>query len=447
MGSKDITVVVAQGLIIVMEKVCIILFTRYPVPGEVKTRLIPTMGAEGAAQMHKSMAEFMVRQMQDFASDTSCTVHIYYTGGTLEQMQAWLGSQYTYKEQIAGNLGQRIQYAFAQAFAHGAEKVLLMGADCPDSRAQNMREALQLLDTAPCVLGPAKDGGYYLVALKTPMPDLFENIAWGTDSVLASTLAKLRQYALLPTLSDVDYQQDVPEKISVIIPTYNEETQIEQTIQNALQGFRVEVIVADGGSLDATCELARDLGVSVCSCPPEHRGRARQMNFAMQMAQGDIVLFLHADSLLPPLWDMAVRESMVGRESFDAMRLGHFRFAVSGDFWGKKLLTWGTNIRARCLRKPYGDQGFFLRREHFLALGGYDEVPFLEDVLFTKKVKAVGELCEVDMSLLTSGRRWQDHGFFRVTMLNQFLLIAAAWGVDLHILQRVYRKGLLYFKR
>ncbi len=429
------------------EKVCIVLFTRYPVPGEAKTRLIPTMGAEGAAQMQKSMTEFTVRQFQDLASDTPCAVHIYYTGGTLEQMQAWLGSQYTYREQIEGNLGQRIQYAFAQAFAHGSEKVLLMGADCPDNRAQNMREALQLLDTAPCVLGPAKDGGYYLVALKEPMPHLFEDIAWGTESVLASTLAKLRQYALLPTLSDVDYKEDVPENISVIIPAYNEEVQIEQTIQRALQGFRVEVIVADGGSNDATCVLASALGARVCPCPPEHRGRARQMNFAMRMAQGDIVVFLHADSLLPPLWDMAVREVMATQKTCKTVRLGYFRFAVSGDFWGKKLLTWGTNIRAKYLRRPYGDQGFFLRKEHFFALGGYDEVPFLEDVFLTKKVKNTGDMCGLDVTLLTSGRRWQEYGFFRVTMLNQLLLMAAAWGVDLYTLQKAYRRGLFYLKR
>ncbi len=427
-------------------KVCIILFTRYPVPGEVKTRLIPAMGAEGAAQMQKSMTEFTVAHIQDLASDSSYDVHIYYTGGSLEQMQAWLGMQYTYIEQISGTLGQKIQYAFAQAFAQGAEKVLLMGADCPDNRAQNMQEALRLLDTTPCVLGPAQDGGYYLVALKDPMPYIFEDIAWGTESVLASTLAKLDAFALLPTLNDVDYKQDIPEMISVIIPSYNEEERIEQTLRAVLQGFRVEIILADGGSNDATCHLAQRLGASICACPPEHRGRAKQMNFATQKAQGEIVLFLHADSLLPPLWDTAVREAMKDSASSHELRLGYFRFAVSGEFWGKRVLTWGTNMRAKYLRRPYGDQGFFLRKEHFIALGGYDEVPFLEDVLLTKKVQKIGQLLSLNESLLTSGRRWQQYGFFWVTFVNQALLMAAAWGVDLHTLHRIYRRGLFCFK-
>ncbi len=419
-------------------KIHVVLFTRFPEPGKTKTRLIPDIGAQAAAQLQKDMTEFTLRQVQEAFEHVS--IHICYTGADQACMKQWLGKHASYWEQGQGDLGQRMARAVQKAFAHGAQKVLLLGADCPDNRAENLQNAVQLLDSAPCVIGPAHDGGYYLLALSQDMPHLFQHMAWGTSTVLADTLARLSHYRLLPYLHDVDYIQDIPPRISVVLPTLNEEEHIAQTIQSVLQGFHVEILVADGGSHDATCSLAQNLGARVISCPTEQRGRAAQMNLAAQQAEGDIVLFLHADSILPTQWDRAVRESLQDA----SVRLGYFCFAVSGNFWGKKLLVWGTHMRAKYLRRPYGDQGLFMRREDFWEQGGYATVPFLEDVLLVKQAAKKGKVRGLSLALVTSARRWQKHGFLKVTLLNQLFLLAAALGVNIHWLAAAYKKGSFF---
>ncbi len=424
------------------EKNVIILFTRYPVVGKVKTRLMADIGAEAAADMHTAMTAFALRQMVECCEKTSCTVEIHYTGGSHEQMQAWLGEQHVYVEQQAGDLGQRMYAAFASAFTRGAHKVLLMGSDCPDNRASNLQDAFSLLDTSPCVFGPTLDGGYYLVGLRSLRKDIFENISWGTEKVLEQSLAKVTQCALLSKFQDVDYVQDIPEKISVIIPSYNEEKNILKTIQSVQQGFHVEIIVADGGSSDATCAVAQKAGARVYVCPKEQRGRARQMNYGASMATGSIVLFLHADSLLPVQWDQYIRKALMQ----NSVQLGFFTFAVDGDFLGKKALIWGTNIRAKYFHKPYGDQGFFLRKKDFYSLGAYADVPILEDLYLAKAAKVRGEHVCIPVPIITSSRRWQKHGPLRVTLFNQWVLLAAACGMDLHKVRAAYARGSFWLR-
>ncbi len=419
------------------EKNVVILFTRYPVAGQTKTRLIPALGAEGAAQLQKSMTEFAMQQLRLVTQRISCEIHVHFMGATQECMQTWLGDDVRYFPQGEGDIGQRMHTAFCQAFATGASKVLLMGSDCPDIRAANIVEAFTLLEANATVFIPTFDGGYCLVGLTQTQEALFTGIAWSTEAVLAQTLAKAPQAALLSPMGDVDYEQDIPEKISVVIPAYNEEKCISKAIHSALQGFAVEVLVADGGSTDDTRHKALELGARVFLCPEEHRGRARQMNFAAKHAQGSIVLFLHADSILPEQWDVHVRRAM--RE--DETRLGFFTFAVTGDFVGKSLLTWGTNVRAKLFHKPYGDQGFFLKKAQFFSLGAYADVPILEDVFLANAAKAQGGHVCVPLALETSGRRWQERGPLKVTLFNQAILLAASLGMDLHKVRNAYRSG------
>jgi len=121
--------------------------------------------------------------------------------------------------------------------------------------------------------------------------------------------------------------------------------------------------------------------------------------------------------------------------------LGHFRFAISGEFRGRRWVEWATNIRASHFKRPYGDQGLFLRRRDFFALGGFPAVPILEDVLLVREARRRGRISCTHTPLATSGRRWMQYGMIRTTWLNQRILLAAWLGADLAHLQQVYRQG------
>jgi uncharacterized protein len=192
----------------------LIIFTRYPTPGLAKTRLIPVLGTVGAATLHQQMAEHTLAQVRHLQKRCPITVEIQFTGSDRAQMAAWLGADLTYQPQCDGDLGDRMQHACQTAFTVGADAVILIGTDCPDLEAALLATACQQLQTHDLVIGPASDGGYYLIGLQRFMPELFRNMPWSTSTVLSNTLAIARQNHLatylLPVLTDVDYPQDLP---------------------------------------------------------------------------------------------------------------------------------------------------------------------------------------------------------------------------------------------
>ncbi len=419
----------------------LIIFTRFPVSGRAKTRLIPALGADGAADLQRRMTEYTLKQ----ALAVGIQVEVRFTGGSVEQMQQWLGDRPTYVDQGEGDLGVRMNRAVQEHFDHGARRVVILGCDCPENRSNNISRAFELLEKEPCVIGPAHDGGYYLIGLNHPQPDLFREIEWGTAQVLEQTLAaSSRQIKLLPPLADVDEAEDLPLKISVIIPALNEKAHVGRVISEVLEGFNVECLVADGGSDEGTRELAQTAGAVVCHSSP---GRARQMNAGAEQASGDILLFLHADSRLPKEWDTQVRRTLMHPK----VSLGAFRFAVDKNSMGFNLITWGTNLRSRWFKRPYGDQGLFLKRDLFKRIGRFADVPIMEDVALVRKARREGKVVTLNQPLITSARRWKKHGLLKTTLYNQYVLLAASTGVDPVELNQAYRQGrnplLLVFRR
>ena len=194
-------------------KQCLIIFTRYPEPGKTKTRLIPVLGPENAAKLQRQMTEYTLMQSRKLERDLPVLITVYFTGGTQKLMAEWLGTDISYQPQSEGNLGKRMYAAFAQAFLTGMERVIIIGIDCPDLTSSVLAEGFNALQENDLVLGPAEDGGYYLIGLRSLIAELFGEIKWGTAEVLAKTKKIGNQLNLnihyLRVLNDVDLPEDL----------------------------------------------------------------------------------------------------------------------------------------------------------------------------------------------------------------------------------------------
>ena len=146
----------------------VILFTRYPIPGKTKTRLIPALGPEGSCDLHRHLVHHLLRMLKPYTDSSQISLEIRFEGGTCSLMEQWLGVGLSYVPQGEGDLGLRMERAFDEAFNKGDERVVLIGSDCPALTGRQLDEALAGLNQKDLVLGPAQDGGYYLVGLRQP---------------------------------------------------------------------------------------------------------------------------------------------------------------------------------------------------------------------------------------------------------------------------------------
>jgi rSAM/selenodomain-associated transferase 1 len=191
----------------------LIIFTRYPEPGRTKTRLIPALGAVGAADLHRRMTEQALTTASQLAALQAATLEVRYTGGDDALMRQWLGANLLLCAQRGGDLGLRMRDAFHEAFQQGCERVVIIGTDCPGLTADTLAAAFTALRRNDLALGPASDGGYYLIGLRRAIPQLFDGIQWGTDRVLLHTLQIAEtldlRCSLLERLDDVDRPEDL----------------------------------------------------------------------------------------------------------------------------------------------------------------------------------------------------------------------------------------------
>lgn len=196
--------------------------------------------------------------------------------------------------------------------------------------------------------------------------------------------------------------------ISVIVPTYNEERALPATLQSLLaQPGEYEVIVVDGGSTDRTCDIVlAESNVRLLTAP---KGRASQMNAGAKQAGGDLLLFLHADTLLP--------EGALARlnvlESDSSVQAGGFLHRFSGTDWRLRLISFLDNFRCRRSRIVYGDQALFVRRALFERLGGFPDQPILEDVAFCEKLVRVVIPVLLAPPVVTDSRKFVKMGIWR----------------------------------
>ena len=193
----------------------VLVFVRAPEAGRVKTRLAAAIGAEGALRVYRRLAAHTLAQVRQLAAE-GVEVRVHYTpAGAGAAVREWLGDGPLYLPQAeSDDLGMRMGDAFARAFADGAGRVVIVGSDLPELTTALLHRAFDLLESHPAVLGPARDGGYYLLGLREMVDDIFSDVPWSTPGVLALTLQRLHdagvEPAILEELPDVDEVGDLP---------------------------------------------------------------------------------------------------------------------------------------------------------------------------------------------------------------------------------------------
>jgi rSAM/selenodomain-associated transferase 2/rSAM/selenodomain-associated transferase 1 len=428
----------------------LIVFTRFPEPGKTKTRLIPALGKQGAARLQRQMTEHM---MATAATLNGLSVEVRHEGGNAILMQDWLGSHIIYRPQGNGNLGRRMQRAFKTAFQDDAAVVVIVGSDIPEISADILRQAFEALRKKDLVLGPAKDGGYYLIGIRKTLPAktyvrLFDGIDWGSDSVFAQTLQIADDLGLdltrLESLTDVDRPEDLPAwhqapkiaaqpGLSIIIPALNEATTIEPTLSHLEGVDHLELIVVDGGSTDGTVDQARSRGAKVIQTTP---GKAIQMNSGAAAAMGEVLVFLHADTRMPENFSHQIHSALNQK----GVVAGAFRLSIDSRAAGMRFIERMTDLRSRYLQLPYGDQALFMKKSIFDAIGGYADVPIMEDFMLVRRLRRIGKIAILSAAVITSPRRWLHFGILKTWLVNQMIVIAFYLGISPQRLARWYRR-------
>ncbi|MBW2637883.1 MAG: TIGR04283 family arsenosugar biosynthesis glycosyltransferase, partial [Deltaproteobacteria bacterium] len=350
---------------------------------------------------------------------------------------------------------------------------VIIGSDIPDLPEEIPEEALNALEKHDVSIGPAGDGGYYLIGFRKEAftPDVFEGISWGTDTVLKETLKilkeKNRTVHILRQWNDIDTPDDLRRfvernegtttppsrtmsylakrafeerersslKFSIIIPVINEGATINRAIDH-LEGFggqySFECIVVDGSKNGETLKEIKKRGVKKLISP---KGRGGQMNKGASVAAGEIFLFLHADTKLPEgaldhIATVMKNNRYVG---------GAFDLEIASENSLLRLIEKAASIRSRITRIPYGDQAIFIRRSFFENLGGFKEIPIMEDVDLMRRIKK--KKCPIYITrkrVRTSPRRWEEEGIIYATLRNWSLMILYLMGMKPEKLARFY---------
>jgi rSAM/selenodomain-associated transferase 2 len=264
---------------------------------------------------------------------------------------------------------------------------------------------------------------------------------WGSTDVLVQTQHAARNagltVALLEELPDVDLPEDVPAaeallaaervgrdaRISVVVPALDDAALVAAAVQSALAGGAAEVVVADGGSADDTAARAAAAGARVVAV---ERGRARQMNAGAAETTGDVLCFLHADTVLPHGWADAVRSAL----GAGGVVAAAFDFAVPTGARHSATLQAGGTLRWRLTGTPYGDQAICVPRHVFEALGGYPDLPVMEDLELASRLKRFGRVVRIPLPAVTSARSWDENGLVRPTLVNAVGIAAYRLGVS-----------------
>jgi rSAM/selenodomain-associated transferase 2/rSAM/selenodomain-associated transferase 1 len=437
----------------------IIIFTRIPIQGKTKTRMMPHLSPRQCAALHACFLMDIRKQCEACGADLFVSYAA--ENGKLERLRTLLGEEKRYIPQKGKNLGERMLHAFQQVFEQGYDSCVLIGTDVPELRECHLKKAFWKLQEQDIVFGKTMDGGYYLVGMKKPQPLVFGLDEYGHSRVLEETLAQISEAGLTAgftdTLSDMDTPEDLrglyerirrdPDlaasrtgrfvtknrKISIIIPIYNERKTIESMQRQLLVlKDRCEILFVDGGSTDGTQDLIW----------PEYRmissgkGRACQMNTGAVNSTGDILFFLHCDSELPqnPLGEI--------RRVLSGHRAGCFGIAFHSKNFFMFTCQVISNHRIKDRKVMFGDQGIFIDRALFFQAGMFPEIPIMEDYQFSLTLKEMGvKLGMARHRIYTSDRRFPRGTIPKLKLMWKMNRLRKMYrdGVSIEKIARLYQ--------
>ncbi len=443
-------------------KKAVILFAKAPVPGLVKTRLMPYYDENECALLGEAMLLDELKALRSKAWD----LLVFFASFKEKEEEGLrvlkeITGPADYFPQEGADLGERMNNAFNKVFSLGYEEVLLVGSDIPELTEDIILDSFRALKDDDYVLNATEDGGYYLIGMRSHSSLPFVDQTYSHDQVFNNTRETILNAGSSlyqgKTLHDIDNRDDIRlfrdrirddrslqrlrtasfvmehVDISVIVPIYNEETTI-LALLDMLRPYndKCQIILVDGGSQDKTLSMIPEDFKVLRS----DKGRARQMNAGAKESRGDILFFLHADSEIPANFLSEIKDVMAKRKA------GCFGIA----FHSKQFFMWTcrviSNHRVFDRKVMFGDQGIFIDRNLFFSLSGFPDLPIMEDYEFSlmlkrKKVK----LGMTKHRIYTSDRRFPRANIPKLKVMWKMNRLRKMYrdGMDINIISDMYK--------
>jgi rSAM/selenodomain-associated transferase 2/rSAM/selenodomain-associated transferase 1 len=429
-----------------------ILFMRYPEPGCVKSRLAAAVGSGEAARIYEKLARRTLGVAAKFKRKSpEVDLFIYFTPPEkILQLEEAYPGPWRFIAQRGMHLGERMQQAIREVLDQGYSDVLLVGTDLGDLEPLDFTDAFEALENECAVLGPAADGGFYLIGLKRPCSAVFRHESWGSGDVFARTEQLLLKSGFavkrLRERRDVDHPEDLQyirrkawfnTNLSIIVPTLGSSDRlapflhsIEKQIWPDDEIILVKAQSPDHGKGPITPEDITPKTLLIHA----RRGRGLQLGRGVTAAKGGLFLFLHDDSTPPPNFACLVREICEQSE----MSLGCFQLAFSPSNPLLNGIARWANLRTRVFKLPYGDQGLFCRRNIYDNAGGFTKAYLMEDVDFVRRCRRLGRLMVLPERIVTSSERYIRMGIVRASLRNHLTMLLYHLGLSDRRLYRFY---------
>lgn len=430
----------------------LLIFLRYPEPGRVKRRLSEEVGAERAAEIYEKLVRRTLGVVCDFkrrASDVRIVL-VCTPEESFENLKNKFRGPWEFCLQEGEHLGARMENALRSAFAAGAAKAVLIGTDLADIEVADIEEAFRNTAEKSVVLGPAADGGFYLIGTDRPIgaPLLFSE--WGTGEVFSRTVRELEALGfglrLCTRRHDVDCKRDLDRfetnplftsSISIVIPTLSEAQKLSPlvTLLESSLWPGDEVVVVQGGAFKKISQRRVSPSLSVVST---RKGRGLQQNAGAILSRGTILCFLHDDTVPPPEFPYLIRRACRDNEAAP----GCFKLGFLPSNRALGLIAAWANLRTAIFKLPYGDQCLFCRRDVFERAGGFGRSYLMEDVDLVRKLRKMtgghSAISVIPVPVYSSSFRYLRKGILRASLQNHSIFLLHALGRDERTLYRKY---------